>query len=64
MVDFISQNWGWLVPVVVLILNGIVKYTPNKKDDFLFDVLVKILFKKIPGLKRIKLETVKPKEPA
>lgn len=60
MVEFLGANWHWLLPVVILVADKIVKYTPTKKDDFIFDILVKGLFRKVPGLKKLDLRTKRP----
>ncbi len=59
MSEFFQANYTWLVPVVLLIADKVVKFTPTKKDDFIFDILVKGIFK-LFGLKKFKLETKRP----
>jgi len=48
---------------ILFILDAIVRFTPTKKDDFFFSVLLKIIFRFIPGLKEEWLETRKPPKP-
>ncbi len=38
--DFLSNNWMWLLPVLFIIAEKIVKVTPCKWDDIIVDIIV------------------------
>ncbi len=48
MEQFLIQNWEYIL-VGFVILEKIVKLSPTKKDDILFDAIVKPIFNMIKG---------------
>ena len=42
---FVFANWEWFL-LGFMVLEKIVKLTPTKKDDIVFDMIIKPLWKK------------------
>ena len=49
--SWISQNWEWIL-VGFYTLEKIIKLTPTKYDDILFDAVIKPVWDKLPFSKR------------
>ena len=47
--EFITNNWYWLVPLVIAIAEVIVNLTPTEKDNSILNFIVKILDKVLPN---------------
>ena len=43
--EFVIQNWEWFV-LGFMVLEKIVKATPTKKDDIIFDMIITPIFNK------------------
>ena len=48
MVSFITSNWEWVL-LVLYVVEKVVKLSPSKKDDVIFDMVIKPIFDKIKG---------------
>tara|TARA_R100001443_G_C3325204_1_gene171050 strand:- start:375 stop:524 length:150 start_codon:yes stop_codon:yes gene_type:complete len=48
MVSFITANWEWVL-LVLYVVEKVVKLSPSKKDDVIFDMVIKPIFDKIKG---------------
>ena len=48
MVSFITANWEWVL-LVLYVVEKVVKLSPSKKDDVVFDMVIKPIFDKIKG---------------
>ena len=44
--SWIFGNWEWIL-VVMYIIEKVVKLSPSKKDDVIFDMILKPLFDKV-----------------
>ena len=47
MMDVLMANWEWIM-LGFYTLEKIVKLSPSKKDDILFDTIIKPIFYKLP----------------
>lgn len=45
LLDFLIKNWEWAL-LVFYVAEKIVKATPTKKDDILFDMIIKPIMQK------------------
>ena len=43
MTEWLTGNWEWVL-VAFMVLEKIVKLSPSKKDDIIFDAIVKPIF--------------------
>jgi len=48
--EWLSQNWEWVL-LVFMLAEKIVKMSPSDKDDILLDVLIQGLTKMVKGEK-------------
>ena len=47
--EFITNNWYWLLPLVIAIAEVIVNLTPTEKDNSILNFIVKVLDKALPN---------------
>jgi hypothetical protein len=43
--SFLANNWEWVL-LAVYVIEKVVKLSPSKKDDVLFDMIIKPVFDK------------------
>ena len=43
--SFLANNWEWVL-LAVYVVEKVVKLSPSKKDDVLFDMIIKPVFDK------------------
>ena len=43
--SFLANNWEWVL-LEVYVIEKVVKLSPSKKDDVLFDMIIKPVFDK------------------
>ena len=48
MMSFITANWEWVL-LALYVLEKAVKLSPSKKDDVIFDMILKPIIDKIKG---------------
>ena len=48
MMSFITSNWEWVL-LVLYIVEKAVKLSPSKKDDVVWDMIIKPVVNKIRG---------------
>ena len=51
MVEFLTVNWQYIL-VVIYVSEKIVKLTPTKYDDIVFDIVVGGIYKLLGGKKK------------
>tara|TARA_R100000664_G_C2749882_1_gene137207 strand:- start:999 stop:1145 length:147 start_codon:yes stop_codon:yes gene_type:complete len=45
MMTFITSNWEWIL-LAMYVIEKVVKLSPSKKDDVIFDMVLKPIFDK------------------
>ena len=45
---FITSNWEWVL-LAMYVVEKIVKLSPSKKDDVIFDMILKPIIDKVKG---------------
>tara|TARA_R100000656_G_scaffold95857_1_gene69628 strand:- start:307 stop:453 length:147 start_codon:yes stop_codon:yes gene_type:complete len=45
---FITSNWEWVL-LAMYVIEKIVKLSPSKKDDVIFDMILKPIIDKVKG---------------
>lgn len=58
--EFLQSNWVAILLGALVVANAVVRFTKTKKDDIIFDFVLKIIFKRVPGLKGIDLSPRRP----
>lgn len=48
MMSFITANWEWVL-LALYVLEKAVKLSPSKKDDVIFDMILKPIIDKVKG---------------
>jgi hypothetical protein len=48
MMGFITSNWEWIL-LAFYVIEKVVKLSPSKKDDVIFDMVLKPIFDKVKG---------------
>lgn len=48
MMSFITANWEWVL-LALYVLEKAVKLSPSKKDDVIFDMILKPVIDKLKG---------------
>ena len=48
--EFFINNWEWVL-LVMYVVEKVVKLSPTKKDDVVFDMILKPIFNAIKGRK-------------
>tara|TARA_R110002020_G_scaffold330472_3_gene546102 strand:+ start:2321 stop:2467 length:147 start_codon:yes stop_codon:yes gene_type:complete len=48
MMGFISSNWEWIL-LALYVVEKAVKLSPSKKDDVIFDMVLKPVIDKLKG---------------
>ena len=48
MMEFITSNWEWVL-LALYVVEKAVKLSPSKKDDVIFDMILKPVIDKIKG---------------
>lgn len=48
--DFFMNNWEWVL-LAMYVVEKVVKLSPTKKDDVIFDMVLKPIFSAIKGKK-------------
>ena len=48
MISFITSNWEWVL-LAMYVVEKIVKLSPSKKDDVIFDMILKPIIDKVKG---------------
>ena len=48
MFSFITSNWEWFL-LGLYVLEKVIKLSPSKKDDFVWDMVIKPIADKIKG---------------
>jgi hypothetical protein len=48
MLSFITTNWEWVL-LAFYVIEKVVKLSPSKKDDVIFDMILKPIIDKIKG---------------
>ena len=46
---FITSNWEWIL-LALYVIEKAVKLSPSKKDDVIFDMILKPIIDKVKGL--------------
>ncbi len=46
--SFITSNWEWVL-LAFYVIEKVVKHSPSKKDDVIFDMVLKPVLDKIKG---------------
>ena len=45
---FLTSNWEWIL-LAFYVIEKVVKLSPSKKDDVIFDMVLKPIFDKVKG---------------
>ena len=45
---FLTSNWEWVL-LALYIVEKIIKLSPSKKDDMIFDMILKPIIEKVKG---------------
>ena len=45
---FLTSNWEWVL-LALYVVEKVVKLSPSKKDDVIFDMLIKPIVDKVKG---------------
>ena len=45
---FLTSNWEWVM-LALYVVEKVVKLSPSKKDDVIFDMLIKPILNKVKG---------------
>jgi len=45
---FLTGNWEWIM-LALYVIEKVVKLSPSKKDDVIFDMLIKPILNKVKG---------------
>ena len=45
---FLTGNWEWIM-LALYVIEKVVKLSPSKKDDVIFDMVLKPIFDKVKG---------------
>ena len=45
---FLTGNWEWIM-LALYVIEKVVKLSPSKKDDVIFDMLIKPIVDKVKG---------------
>ena len=48
MISFITSNWEWFL-LGLYVLEKVIKLSPSKKDDLIWDMVIKPIADKIKG---------------
>ena len=48
MMGFITSNWEWIL-LALYVVEKVVKLSPSKKDDLVWDMVIKPIVDKIKG---------------
>ena len=48
MMGFITSNWEWIL-LALYVVEKAIKLSPSKKDDVIFDMILKPIIDKIKG---------------
>lgn len=48
MMEFITSNWEWVL-LALYVVEKAVKLSPSKKDDVIFDMILKPIVDKLKG---------------
>ena len=48
MMSFITSNWEWIL-LALYVIEKAVKLSPSKKDDVIFDMILKPIIDKVKG---------------
>ena len=48
MMSFITSNWEWIL-LALYVVEKAVKLSPSKKDDVIFDMILKPIIDKVKG---------------
>jgi hypothetical protein len=48
MLSFITTNWEWVL-LAFYVIEKVVKLSPSKKDDVIFDMILKPIIDKVKG---------------
>ena len=48
MLSLISSNWEWFL-LALYVIEKVVKLSPSKKDDVIFDMIIKPIADKLKG---------------
>ena len=48
MMNFLMSNWEWVL-LAMYVIEKVVKLSPTKKDDVVFDMVLKPLFNAVKG---------------
>ena len=48
MMEFITSNWEWVL-LALYVVEKAVKLSPSKKDDVIFDMVLKPIIDKVKG---------------
>ena len=46
---FLTSNWEWIL-LAFYVIEKVVKLSPSKKDDVIFDMILKPIIDKIKGM--------------
>ena len=49
MLSFITTNWEWIL-LALYVVEKAIKLSPSKKDDVIFDMILKPIIDKIKGM--------------
>ena len=45
---FLTSNWEWVL-LALYVVEKIIKLSPSKKDDLIFDMILKPIIEKVKG---------------
>ena len=45
---FLTSNWEWVL-LALYVVEKIIKLSPSKKDDMIFDMILKPIIEKVKG---------------
>ena len=48
MISFLTSNWEYVL-LCIYVIEKVVKLSPSKKDDVIFDMVLKPIFDKLKG---------------
>ena len=48
MMEFMTSNWEWVL-LAFYVIEKVVKLSPSKKDDVIFDMILKPIIDKVRG---------------
>ena len=48
MLELLTNNWEWIL-LALYVIEKIIKLSPSKKDDMIFDMILNPIFDKLKG---------------